>query len=485
MVGAVVKRRACSVVLSAVGAFAVWALGLLVLAGAVVPSCAWASSNPSYDAAYAHCMAYNDPASKEHFSPDPEEFDHCGLRTDVTVNRVYFFIRCMANRPTCTHGVIPITYWGFTGTPPGPCEDKPDLRGSVEVDGFGTARACDGTCEYAMVDGEQTSNEFGNSLMVGTWRATQNTCSTGPTPGLGSTPPTTTPPKLCGGGSCYDTPTDTFCAVDSSGQQVCISGPDARKPGGGCESTGAATVCAGSPPPKPPAPPASPISDPPSEITGSDKFVTTTVTPPAAGSPPGTPPTSTNSTTTVNTYAPGGQAQNPTNSGQAEGDKGPASSSSTGGNGDEHGSASGGGDCNTPPICSGDAPTCMVVSQTWLNRCKRDYYDLDGDGVPDWVGDASQLEGIPLINGSDPIGGNGTVTSDAVVSTDHVSIDSISSESWAGNTCPQLPNLTFFDREITYGDQALFCDWLAKLRPIFLLVCGFIAMRILASGGKS
>jgi hypothetical protein len=73
----------------------------------------------------------------------------------------------------------------------------------------------------------------------------------------------------------------------------------------------------------------------------------------------------------------------------------------------------------------------------------------------------------------------------SVVSTETATLDGIDSSGWAGNTCPQLPNLSFFDREITYGDQALFCDWLAKLRPIFLLVCGFVAMRILASGGKS
>jgi hypothetical protein len=178
----------------------------------------------------------------------------------------------------------------------------------------------------------------------------------------------------------------------------------------------------------------------------------------------------------VNNYGTGNA---PTSSGQQPGDDGPAPASSSPSPGDDKdkGSASGGQDCNTPPVCQGDAPTCMVVSQQWLTRCKPDWYDKDGDGEPDWVGKGMDLPGVGV---PDPVDPTSVVSSD-----DGASVGSIDQSSWAGTTCPQLPDLELFGKSITYGDQAMFCDWLAKLRAVFLLVGAFVAARILASGGKS
>jgi hypothetical protein len=442
-------------------------LGLVMLVGLLAYARPAAAASATQQDAYVACI--NDPSFatvKKNFDPNAK----CSPRPGGIRE---FYILYSGTYTYCS-GSGGLCLW-VTDGPWGPCLlPRPDVQAAVAVDGLGTVNACDGQCAYALIDGEQTSNGYGKSLMVGTWHSTGQACAAPPPPGWGGDGSSQPPPaQLCGGGSCYDPGSGNYCMNDAAGKQVCVPGP---KPGigGGCASSDKGTICTGSPPPLPPKPPSSPISDPPTEITSSDNFTHSQTTPPPAGSPAGTPPTVTNTTVTTNTYGTGGQGQSPTTSGQKTGDMGPAPASSTGGT--DKGTASGGGDCNTPPICTGDAPTCMVVSQTWLGRCKKDSYDLDGDGVPDWVG-----KGSDLYKPDQPA----DVPINAVVSTETATLDGIDASGWAGNTCPQLPNLSFFDREITYGDQALFCDWLAKLRPIFLLVCGFVAMRILASGGKS
>jgi hypothetical protein len=118
----------------------------------------------------------------------------------------------------------------------------------------------------------------------------------------------------------------------------------------------------------------------------------------------------------------------------------------------------------------------MVVSQQWLTRCKPDWYDKDGDGEPDWVGKGLDLPGV-----SDP----DQVDPTSVVSSEDVSTDGLDDSGWAGNQCPVLPKFEFFGQEVSYGDQDTWCNFLAVLRPIFLLVAAFVSVRILASGGKS
>jgi hypothetical protein len=118
----------------------------------------------------------------------------------------------------------------------------------------------------------------------------------------------------------------------------------------------------------------------------------------------------------------------------------------------------------------------MVVSQQWLTRCKPDWYDKDGDGEPDWVGRGMDLPGVGVPDPVDPT---------SVVSSDDVSVDGLDDSGWAGNQCPVLPKFELFGQEISYGDQDTWCNFLAVLRPIFLLVAAFVAVRILASGGKA
>jgi len=343
------------------------------------------------------------------------------------------------------------------------CRSKSPVMASL-VKSTGTRMmGCQAGCEFYLGDGDETSNGHGQSLMVGEWFPTGSVCGGPDTIGSG-VPGNDTPPKLCGGGSCYDPGTNCFIGVDSTGKEYCVPRPTATGPGGGCASGDTGALCAGNPPPLPPAPPDSPISDPPTEINSTDDYPTTHH--PADGSPP------INSHITVNNYGAGGSS---TTSGQQPGDMGPAPSTSTGLPGPQKG-ASGGQTCTSPPVCFGDAPTCMVVDQVWLDRCKPkdDKSDLNGNGIPDWIEEQPGGTGdydVPVT----PV--------NTVVNEETVDVSSINSSGWIGNSCPQLPTVEVFGRSWTM-DQNYFCQFLAVMRGIFLLIGGFISARILASGGK-
>jgi hypothetical protein len=358
-----------------------------------------------------------------------------------------------------------IAQWAFTGdVPPPDCSSVPPYSGAFRGKLLAGSLMCSPQSDGAGCVMKFTPDSPSFQLNGGDWgshgsySATGDSCAPSDDPNGSNSPPPGGPSVTCRGGSCYDAGNHQYCAVDATGKQYCIPATTVNG-GGGCASSGDHTICGGSPPPLPPKPPASPISDPPTEINSSDHYLTAD------------PVTGSNNTTIINNYGAGGS---PSTSGQTSGDDGPAPSSSSPTN--DHGSASGGADCNTPPVCTGDAPTCMVVSQQWLTRCKPDWYDKDGDGEPDWVGKGLDLPGV-----SDP----DQVDPTSVVSSEDVSTDGLDDSGWAGNQCPVLPKFEFFGQEVSYGDQDTWCNFLAVLRPIFLLVAAFVSVRILASGGKS
>lgn len=203
----------------------------------------------------------------------------------------------------------------------------------------------------------------------GSYAPTGSTCTPGAVgPGNGAVPPTQ-PNRSCGGGSCYDASKNQDCAVNASGAQFCVTrSPTGPSSPGSCVSSGSDTICSGSPKaPPPPAPPASPITDPATQIQASDGYTSSN------------PATGANYGTGVTTYGVGSA---PVTSGQGTGDDGPAKASSSAGNG----SASGGSDCNSPPVCTGDAVMCGVMRQQWYTMCSAKtatdqlHKDLAGDG---------------------------------------------------------------------------------------------------------
>lgn len=335
------------------------------------------------------------------------------------------------------------------------------------------------------------SNSMCGTNAPGGWADAGGSAATGtpapPTPTGQSTPA----PQACGGGSCYDPNTDQYCAT-SEGKQFCVPGSTARNSAGGCVSSGNATLCAGSPnAPQPPVPPASPISDPPSSINAIDKTTQANTS------------TGANQTVTTVVYSiPGTQTTSGAKAGDAvkpveqwcatdetgvkhcvpKADPGTAYCVTLGDgskvcepkDGKDKGTASGGQDCNAPPICSGDQPTCMVIDQQWLSRC-RPRFGEDTNGQPNWtkVGDA---DGAGYATTDTP---RGSVVSEV----DGPGVDALDTSGFAGNTCPALPSFEAFGQTYSF-DQDLFCRWLSTLRSVILLVAAFVSARILASGGK-
>jgi len=269
-------------------------------------------------------------------------------------------------------------------------------------------------------------------------------------------------PRLCGGSSCHDTAAGKYCADSSSGQ-VCIS--DKPPPSGGCASSGDTTICAGNPPPMPPNPP---IADPTTDIAGSDTY----------GHQEGSGAIT---NTTVNNYNNSGSGPN---SGAVAGDSGnapgspnapPGSPNNPGtgeGDPDKQGDqtkASGGGDCNTPPICEGNQAVCMTVRQTWLLRCSGGQ-DTSGAAGQDGNTDVPGLEGI----GEGP--GEGFIrTSDALSKLDTGGLV-------GGSSCPAFVLIDLEAYGVHMDSSSLpWCEILDKIGYMLMFVAAFISLRILSS----
>lgn len=184
-----------------------------------------------------------------------------------------------------------------------------------------------------------------------------------PVPALPA-PATNAPaPQVCGAGMCYDPNTDSYSYSDGAGHTIKVDGNTARSASGGCSSSGSGTICAGSPSaPTPPAPPASPITDPATQAKSVDVTVQAD------------PVTGANQKVTTVTYGTPGTT--PSN-GAKPGDLTPPASSSTAPS--PPGSYGGGGDCSSPPVCTGDAVMCGIGRQSWAQQCQL-HKDLAGDG---------------------------------------------------------------------------------------------------------
>lgn len=275
-------------------------------------------------------------------------------------------------------------------------------------------------------------------------------------------PPSPDPvPRICGGGSCYDSASDQYCAT-SGGQQFCVSG--SAGPSGGCASSGGSTICVGNPAPLPSS---SAVPNPTTAIKSSDTYTTTSS---SSASPDAS------SSVTANVYSNPGSSST---SGATSSDASPSSSSSPASSSSSpakasssDGSASGGGDCGTPTVCSGDAVACAVLRQTWMERCSQ-RWDQDSNGQPNWTKVTAADSAQYAVTNSPVSSVSSTVTVDG---------SEIAGTSWAGNTCPGIPSFTVFDHTVTL-DPTVLCNWLASIRSIFLLICAFISMRILT--GKS
>lgn len=356
-----------------------------------------ASSNPSYDSAMASCTQEGD-------------FNVANPSTGVesytcTVSGQYVYLM-----DHYTNSTQPDMYWLFTGSPPASptaCATLPTVHlymdnkllsgttfsENAQDPSNGSWIAC--TMKFtptgapvwnpysqvwqtygtaAPTGNPSSATDLGSSAGAADW-ADGSGAPLSPQPPATSTAPVDnpSPPSVCGGGSCYDPATDQYCAT-SGGAQYCVPGASARTPAGGCGSGSAAVICAGSPTaPPPPATGTSPVSDPATQITSSDKFMQADATTGVAG------------TVVVNNFAAPGTS---TSSGQKSTDSGPAAGGQSNGTDPAHassaggnGTLSGGTDCSTPPVCTGDSVLCGVAKTQWATTCQV-HKDLAGTGTP-------------------------------------------------------------------------------------------------------
>ena len=313
------------------------------------------------------------------------------------------------NTPACTRSAGSQTFklgaWGgiytfsFTGSPTNPCASAPSFP-TFWMDGkllsgstFSVPTTSAGStvpCSYTFSPSSppvwnpysQTWQTAGSATPTGNPSSTGSTSQAGDwsdangkpvDPQPTTTDPTdTTIPNVCDGGSCYDPSTDQYCST-SGGQQYCVSGAEARSTSGGCATGPSSVMCAGSP--NAPVPSTAQqsqtgVTDPATQARTTDSYQQAN------------PTTGASQNVNVTTYAAPGQS---TSSGQKPGDAGPSNGnqstnpahpSSAGGNGSD----SGGTDCNTPPLCTGDAVLCGTQRSNWASTCQV-HTDLAGDGT--------------------------------------------------------------------------------------------------------
>ena len=340
---------------------AIWLLAFLL------PAVAWADSVPS-DWCTAQQRQYVNEACQYHpvgsvWDDGHNNYYGCRWGTFNGNNAIYSAVRTGGPPQDSDYILAAQLSCPPADTAGAQCKTRSPFLSTFN--GNATDGLCDAGCGFVPDPSAGitiTRNAYGQ-VLAATWKPTGATCDGSGGGATNPTPPPSSPDKflpnvptlsnLCGGASCHDSSTDSFCGV-SGGVQTCVPGTTARGPGG-CISNGEQTVCAGSPAPLPAPPPASPISDPAKEIKGSDDYLSQKI----SGS------TVTNTTITTNVYTSG---STPSSSGQQAGDRGPAPASSSPSRGDGT-TAFGGGDCNTPPVVNGSGGLNAIALQTWKTRC--------------------------------------------------------------------------------------------------------------------
>lgn len=346
--------------------------------------------------------------------------------------------------------------WSFTGVyvpPETRCSARPSLLSTYD----GSTTTIDwGGCKYRLredVGATKVCIGYGTNLGKActgsaTWDPTGEATSEDPP---NEAPPVPPGPKVCGVGVCYDNGKKQYCEASGG---VCVDADTpTHQPPSGCISGGGTTLCVGAPPPLPGNPP---IADPSTQIRSSDQFQQSA----------GLPNVPTITPVTVNNY---NTTNNPLDNGAQAGDKGPGAPDDPDAppkddSGDKT-SASGGQNCNSPPVCEGAQATCMVVSQTWLLRCKAD----DGGASND--GDTS----VPGLDGIGEGPGEGFHRTETL-------LDKLDTGGLGGGG--QCPNLIVLDLD-QYGihldgNNSTWCSILDKAGWMLMFLAAFISLRILS-----
>lgn len=387
-----------------------WAFAALLLcAFSMVPSRAEAAT-PTFASAWSSCMA-----QAATFNGGQNLGYHCGdLGQNPTLH-------------TCFVGMFPktgsyIQSWQYdcSGAPntSNPCAGLPSQTVNISYSGQQTLGTSGATWQTDYATGAQVQCPFtitysnysaladsqGNFHVQATMTYNGNPSgaeSSTPTAGTSAyndasgnplapqpTSDGSSSPQLCGGTSCADPSTGNVCSMVGGAQQCTKFPPWTPNMTGGCSGSSGA-VCAGSPTAPIPAKGQGGVVDPATQIAGSDKYTSQNMQ------------TGQVSTVVVNTYVgtPGQSVTNGATStskpaANSSGSSKPASSSTAAGN-SGYGS---GADCNSPPVCSGDAVMCGIGRQEWYAMCSAkassDTLDKhlagDGNGPPTFGSDSTK-----------------------------------------------------------------------------------------------
>jgi len=368
------------------------------------------------------------------------------------------------------------------------CLDKSAL-GKGLISGTATAACIDG-CEFTAPDGGTTLSFNGSQFITMSkgWTPTGNACSVNqPTPNMDD-------PQMC-----KDLGDGQTACVKQDGQQ-CYKGPIGT----------AMQFCWGP----------SEVGDKNQDDVRQKRNAGETPIAPNLSLPSGDnlqqkgPPIVTqvtNNTTTTTTTTTNFQTQHGTDAnggGKPSGDGEPSDGSGKPDEGDGDGTASGGGDCKSPPIVTGDQVLGMVANQAWQTRCAVEAGnavkvtgdvgdcanpftvegthasaqqlramraqicgdDTNGNKRPDWT----------ETNGTEEPGqGEGDDEPGFIAKT--FSLDNLDVGGFLGGagSCPQMGVVDLSFTQVDLSTAAWWCPFVTMCRAILLLMGAFISIRLL------
>jgi hypothetical protein len=133
----------------------------------------------------------------------------------------------------------------------------------------------------------------------------------------------------------------------------------------------------------------------------------------------------------------------------------------------QDGTASGGDDCVTPPVCTGDAVQCMMVKQQWGTRCDNQKANT-----------ASAL-GALMVNGNDPVSSPASAANRTVIPIS----SQLDQSAFLGGGGLSDKVFTVSGQAITFPFSRLnqYLEWLGRLFVVMSLIG---ALRIVLGGFK-
>lgn len=172
--------------------------------------------------------------------------------------------------------------------------------------------------------------------------------------------------------------------------------------------------------------------------------------------------------------------------------------------GGDEGSATGGGDCDTPPVTTGDPVVGMVARQAWETRCAVDKtnavtttgsitdcsapFTVEGNTANAIKLRSMRKSNCPLEGEAAPAeasylgDGTGEPSASDVMSTRTWGADGFDQSGFGwGQACPALPTIEFRGTTINLDPNGTFCDWMTLGGFFVVLMAGLACFRILMS----